>query len=456
MNDSARPSAPDPRDLIIAQQAATIKRLEAIIEELRRGGKRQAAPFSKGFPELNPKKPGRKSGGGYGTPPAFRTMPEPASSDQVIDVAPPEVCPGCGDASAPVIESIDEQVQRDIEVRTVVRRFKVKICKCANCGRRRRGKHPLQTSSVTGCCASQIGPLARSAMTYLNKTLGLSVGKVADLFAALWNLKVTRGGVCHAIASIGNKCAGDYRLIVDAVRRSAQVTPDETGWRVGGWGAWLHAAASKGALAYLIDPARGKDATDRLLGEDYNGTMVHDGWSPYDRYSHAVHQQCIAHLLRRCREMIEAAPRGAAAFPRKIKAILKDALRLRDQRERGERSLHSTRLHAAKLKKLIRKLSGPRKTNRVNDRLAGFLYRHAGELFTFLKHQGIDATNYRGEQAIRGAVVNRKVWGGNRTWRGAQTQAVLMSVLNTLRLRGVAPINWLQQKLLHQQPLLLT
>jgi transposase len=70
-------------------------------------------------------------------------------------------------------------------------------------------------------------------------------------------------------------------------------------------------------------------------------------------------------------------------------------------------------------------------------------------LFTFLRHQGIDATNYRGGHAIRGAVVNRKVWGGNRTWRGAQTQSVLMSVLNTLRLRSASPIDWLQRKLLH-------
>lgn len=117
----------------------------------------------------------------------------------MIDVPAPAVCPGCGDASAPVVESVDEsvdeQVQRDIEVRTVVRRFKIKICRCARCGKLRRGKHPLQTSTATGCCASQVGPLARSAMAFMNKSLGLSLGKIADLFGTLWNLEVTRGGV---------------------------------------------------------------------------------------------------------------------------------------------------------------------------------------------------------------------------------------------------------------------
>jgi transposase len=460
MDDSKPVSSPsDPRDARIAELEAgldaalkRIAELEAIVEKLTRGGKRQAAPFSKGPPKLNPRKPGRKSGDDYGTPPAFRSMPEPAPGDQVIEVEPPALCPGCGDASAPVVEWIDEQVQREIEVRTVVRRFKIKVCRCAKCGRRRRGAHPLQTSAATGCCASQVGPLARGAMAFLNKTLGLSIGKVADLFGTLWNLGVTRGGVSHAIASIGNKCRDDYRAILEAITGSRQVTCDETGWRVGGTGAWLHAVATRDALAYLIDPGRGKEATDQLVGEHYGGTMVHDGWAPYDRYTRATHQQCDAHVLRRCDEMLQTARAGAVVFPRKIKAILKHALRLREQRDRGKRSLRSTRIHATKLARLIRKLCKPRKTNRANERLAGFCYRHADDLFTFLRHEGIDATNWRGEQAIRGAVVNRKVWGGNRTWRGARTQSVLMSVLNTLRLRGIDAIDWLQRKLLNQNP----
>ena len=41
------------------------------------------------------------------------------------------------------------------------------------------------------------------------------------------------------------------------------------------------------------------------------------------------------------------------------------------------------------------------------------------------------ATNHLGEQAIRPAVVNRKVWGGNRTPAGAEAQSILTSVLVT-------------------------
>jgi transposase len=76
----------------------------------------------------------------------------------------------------------------------------------------------------------------------------------------------------------------------------------------------------------------------------------------------------------------------------------------------------------------------------------------AGQLFTFLRHPGLDATNWRGEHAMRYAVVNRKVWGGNRTHRGADNQAILMSVLRTLKLREIQPIECLRKKMVHLNP----
>jgi transposase len=53
----------------------------------------------------------------------------------------------------------------------------------------------------------------------------------------------------------------------------------------------------------------------------------------------------------------------------------------------------------------------------------------------------VEATNWKGEQAIRPAVVNRKSWGGNFTWAGADTQEVLSSVLATARAQGKDPIS---------------
>ena len=58
-------------------------------------------------------------------------------------------------------------------------------------------------------------------------------------------------------------------------------------------------------------------------------------------------------------------------------------------------------------------------------------------LFSFLFDPAIDATNWCAEQALRPAVVNRKVCGGNRSDRGAHTQQVLTSLVRTTQQRGL-------------------
>ncbi len=75
--------------------------------------------------------------------------------------------------------------------------------------------------------------------------------------------------------------------------------------------------------------------------------------------------------------------------------------------------------------------------------------------FWFLIDPTIDATNWRAEEAIRPAVVNGKVWGGNRTWAGAHAQSVLLSVTRTLFQRGHDVLQWFSNLRRSPSPLLL-
>jgi transposase len=69
------------------------------------------------------------------------------------------------------------------------------------------------------------------------------------------------------------------------------------------------------------------------------------------------------------------------------------------------------------------------------------LRRHAGDLFTFLDEPGVPFDNNPAERAIRPAVILRKNSQSNRSPRGAETQAILMSVYRTLKQRGHPPID---------------
>lgn len=82
-----------------------------------------------------------------------------------------------------------------------------------------------------------------------------------------------------------------------------------------------------------------------------------------------------------------------------------------------------------------------------NFRLAKHLAHHPTQWSWFLIDPTIDATNYRAEQAVRPAVVNRKVWRGNRNWICARSQSVLTSVLRTCTQLGRSGFDYLVRTL---------
>jgi transposase len=175
--------------------------------------------------------------------------------------------------------------------------------------------------------------------------------------------------------------------------------------------------------------------------------MIHDGWSPYDQFQYARHQQCLNHLLRRADELAATATRGAVRFPRRVAELLRTGLSLRDRHAAGEISRHGLAAARGRLENRLSELVFPPKANAANERLAQHLWNHRHDLFTFLRRPGLDATNWRAGLAIRFGVILRKVWGGNRTWPGARAQSVLMSVWRTCWQQGRSALDFLSQLL---------
>ncbi len=414
----------------VAKLLGEVQRLTAALEAQRRAGKRQAAPFRKeAGPKPDPQPPGRKSGDDHG-PHAHRLAPLPDTIDETYDVDLPASCPRCGDARLTPTQVV-VQYQTEIPRRPIQRQFNIRAGQCRGCGQRVQGRHPLQTSNAVGAAAAQLGPDAHAAAAILNKELGLSHGKVARVFQQLFGIRVARATSARSLDRTARRCTPAYQQIQANIRASPWLVPDETGWRVGGQNAWLHVCVGSRATWYGIDPTRSHQPLARLLSPDWAGVLVHDGWAPYDQLPHVRHQQCLAHLLRRCRDLLQTATRAAVRFPRHIGMLLKRALGLRDRRDAGELSDHGLAVARGRLQRQLEDAIYPAKTHPANERLAQHLWNHRADLLTFLNTPGLDATNWRAEQAIRPAVVNRKVWGGNRTWRGAWVQSVLMSVLRT-------------------------
>jgi transposase len=441
------------RELVreLEQLKVQVEKLQKTLEAVQRAGKRQAAPFRKTKVAV-PKTPGRKSGEDYGTQ-ARRTIPE--QIDEHLDAPLPECCPqcGCGELAE---DAVCQQYQTDIPRRPIYRQFDVHIGHCTDCGERVQGRHPLQTSGALGAAASQLGPDLQATLTVANKELGLSHGKCRRLVDQLFGITISRSANWRAQQRLAKKLRPSYELIGKQVRGSPRVVIDETGWRVNGETAWQHDFVTERLTYYVIDPTRSGQPAKELLGENYSGTLIHDGWSVYDNFKMARHQQCLAHLMRRCHELLETAVGGAVRFPRAVLDLFGQSLSVRDRFALGELTSHGLRVLSGRFTETMRRLVAPVKSHAANERLAKHLENHLDDLFTFIREPGVDATNWRAEQAIRPAVVNRKVWGGNRTWNGAEVQAILMTILVTANQQTINTLDFLKQTLISPKPLLLT
>jgi hypothetical protein len=121
-------------------------------------------------------------------------------------------------------------------------------------------------------------------------------------------------------------------------------------------------------------------------------------------------------------------------FSKRLKRLLRDAMRLRGQRASLDKAMYERR--CAHIEKRMTTMIGASWKNGQAQRLVKRLIRHRQELFVFLYHESVPSDNNHAERAIRGAVVMRKNSYCNRSAEGAKTQAILMSVFQTLKQRG--------------------
>src|SRR3954463_11418696 len=117
-SEGPQPECPGCREL--RQEVAGLRR---IIEELRRAGKRQAGPFSKGPPQPKPKRPGRKPGEDYGE---HFSRSEPERIDETYQAELPQACPHCEGRCITAMHTA-EQLQTEVVTKLIHRKFIVHV-----------------------------------------------------------------------------------------------------------------------------------------------------------------------------------------------------------------------------------------------------------------------------------------------------------------------------------------
>src|SRR4051794_19542301 len=312
----------------IEELRAEVERLKAELEQSRRAGKRQAAPFSKGAPKPDPKRPGRKAG----HPPSHRPVPPPEQVDRTIEVPLPPECPECRAPLDDAPVTVHDQYQIDLPgPKPIITRFRVPVTRCPACYRRVQGRHPEQTSDALGAASVQYGPRLLGLAADLKHRIGASYRKCSSILLTLTGLVVCSAALVRSGRRLRRLALPSYDRLVEAARHSAVQHVDETGWKIGGRSAWLWAFADEHATLDRIRKSRGHEVVVEVLGDDYRGVLVSDCFLAYDPLSFRK-SKCCSHLLKRCSEIEQSKTRGAVRFSRRVAALLRRGVGLEGRR----------------------------------------------------------------------------------------------------------------------------
>lgn len=424
----------------VADLTATNEALRAEIDQLKRSGKRQAAPFSKGRRVSQRKRPGRKRGTGRFR---YREAPPPeAVTEAPVDVPVTlEACPACGGPLE--AERVDCAYRTEIpeRPRPKVTEYRVQVCRCTVCGTQVRGQHPDVAPDQYGATAHRMGERVMAAAHGLHYGVGIPVRKVPLVLKLLTGVRLTQGALTQdARRRVAGAVGRAYAQLRAAVAESPVVYTDDTGWRVGGEPAHLMAFETEATSVYQIRPRHRHEEVQEVIPADYAGVMVTDRGRSYDAqaFDRVDQQKCLAHILRSISDVVERKTGRARDFGVHLKTVLQDALAL--WHTHRDTPVADFKVEAEALQaELTYQLRNRRLQDPDNQRLLNELGWHhdRGNVLRFLANPRIEPTNNRAERALRPAVIARKVSHCSKNDVGAHTFEAFTSVVRTLAKQGI-------------------
>jgi transposase len=391
------------------------------------------------------KKSEKKVGGQIGH--RGETLHLVAVPDEIVEQRP-AVCGHCQTplTDAPALLRERRQVHEAPAVRLRVTEYQALHVRCPQCQQVSVGVFPAEAPS-----RAQYGPQLRALAVYLVEEQLVPLGRVQQVLADLFGLRLGRGTLVGWIQRAASLLEPMETQLKAALRQARVLHNDETGVRRGGSLAWAHVASTNRLTHYAIHAKRGREATDAIgILPDYTGVSVHDGWTPYQTHTHCRHALCNIHHLR---ELTFLEEQYQQSWARDLKTLLLEMKQVVEQaRASGALALpHAdqrafrARYHALLAAGLaanpppVRRARqrGRLKQSPARNLLERLLLGHEAVL-AFLDDLTIPFDNNQAERDLRTLKVQQKVSGCFRSDAGAAAFARLRGYLSTLRKQGRA------------------
>ena len=278
-------------------------------------------------------------------------------------------------------------------------------------------------------------------LAFLVYWTGLSIDKACGILAFFTGLELSKSQADSLLSQLAADWEAEYDAIAELIAAAAILYVDETGWKVGTRSCYTWIFSTLSTVLFKCGVGRGKVVLTEVLGEHFDGIGVTDDYSAY-RSQFTEHQLCWAHFLRKAIALSLRNPdnRQYARFLTSLFAIYRDAVRAsRDGRLSTGRVAKVKKLQS-RIRMICRRYAEVLGQSAPPDeakfvRLQNELVDNVDQLFVFVLHPEVEATNNRSERQARGEAMARKGARTSKTDRGAKRRGIIISVLASLSKR---------------------
>jgi transposase len=376
-------------------------------------------------------KRGKKPGAKKGHPGSRRQVPERIDRQAEHRA---KCCPDCGGRLQRCQETRTRYTEDIPDIQPEVTEHTIHRDWCPKC---RKKVEPPVVDALPG---STLGNRVLVLSAWLHYGLGNTLSQIVEVFNFHLQMELTEGGLVQMWYRLQEILFVWYEQIREEALQSAVLQGDETGWRTNGKTNWLWCFGNRLLTYFMIECSRGSPALAKLFLKEFAGTLVTDFWGAYNAVACAARQTCLVHLLHELEQTdkYKSPSEHWPEFAKKLRRLVGDAIRLWRCKSELPADIYASRRRRLEVR-LAEMIAGDWQDAHAR-RLVKRLRRHQHDLFTFLDQDGVPFDNNHAERSIRPAVILRKNSYGNRSQRGADCQAVFMSVFRTLKQRGHDPI----------------
>ncbi|MCX5668184.1 MAG: transposase, partial [Candidatus Omnitrophica bacterium] len=245
-------------------------------------------------PALSQKK---KRGGLFGHTGWFRKRPKEIDITKELRLSE---CPECGSKCLTECKNVSEHITEDLippRIEVTLRRKHHYYCK--NC---KKVVSPKDNDEISG---SRIGPRAKAFAAFLRYGIKISGRDVTALFSKAFDLKIAASSISGFMDQLKVEALPVYNDLLASLKKGPFIHADETGRPIDGINHWLWKFSNKKICFSHIDKGRGQKVVEDILGKSYDGVLISDFLSAYNKIDAKAKQRCLAHIFRDLDKVIE-------------------------------------------------------------------------------------------------------------------------------------------------------